>query len=565
MKSFRIVSILILSVHCSYGSYAQEWFIYPIVPTTNKDLTSVCVPSEGTFKNQPWVVLDTFAAPSIIHVISPATISVETVNGLHGKVSQLMHDPDGNLLFFCASDWEGAWIYRREQNNLWQQVFSYEMVETETQATIFWNRDSGRWDLDVSKIQDYREYETATLWNRAIWHLELAQSSFLILSQECELLYPCTIRTTPGGTVIWAEIYETYYPSSSLHMLMWMYCEPPDCETDTSIVPIPGATFYEQEQSQPSETSFRMLQDVDPGHSWIAAWNFRSDYFAKSKLGPVIQLQPGQTVFDVLVVDDLTTAILYGGPGLFLRECRSGVWMDPILISEDPAFQAQMDYASDKYWIAYHSAQTLYFVFQDEIPATPTSGPSYTPTSTATATATKTLTPTRTPTRTPTPTFSPTVTETPGSTQTPVPTPTMTITPTLTPTPSLTPSHTSTPNCSSLGVTLTMPSHEFTSGTVCLLNASICNSFSEDIHDITFFCLLDVAGSYWYFPDWDQSPGWFSIAVLPTGTSEIHVIDPFLWPSGSGACSDARFVSAIMDTESNTILGSIHEWLFSFH
>ena len=238
------------------------------------------------------------------------------------------------------------------------------------------------------------------------------------------------------------------------------------------------------------------------------------------------------------------------------------------------------------------SVQAQYDLIVDAPTATPTGtiAPTNTPTPTATASSTATSTPTHTPslpptaTPTRTPTATPTRTATPTSTRTATPTGTPTVfptsPPTITPTetpepptptiaePTWTPTETpvpptSTPECSTLGVTLSMPGDLFSQGDVCWVQAIICNDGSETISGIPLVVVLDLAGSFWFWPSWTPAFDYELMSFEP-GQTIVEIIPEFIWPIYSPAFSDAVFYGAMLNPEMTAILGEMDTWSFSW-
>jgi hypothetical protein len=109
-----------------------------------------------------------------------------------------------------------------------------------------------------------------------------------------------------------------------------------------------------------------------------------------------------------------------------------------------------------------------------------------------------------------------------------------------------------------------MPAHNFTPGSDCYLKAAICNPDSQSLSNIPFFCLLDAAGFYWFYPGWSADPDWETLSTLPEGSTIKMVIDPFTWPSGAGSGSGVRFLSAITNPEMTEVSGGIGQWEFGW-
>jgi len=135
--------------------------------------------------------------------------------------------------------------------------------------------------------------------------------------------------------------------------------------------------------------------------------------------------------------------------------------------------------------------------------------------------------------------------------------------PTFTPVPTVTPSPTPEPTCDEEGVTLEMPDHIFEPGDACSLTANICNP-NEPMHETPFFCLLEYAGAYWFYPDWTLEVDWEVLDQLPSGLTRYPVIDPFTWPPNVGVGTGFRFIGAITDPEMTIVVGTVGEWEFEW-
>ncbi|MBN1879641.1 hypothetical protein JW823_05990 [bacterium] len=126
------------------------------------------------------------------------------------------------------------------------------------------------------------------------------------------------------------------------------------------------------------------------------------------------------------------------------------------------------------------------------------------------------------------------------------------------------PTPTPTPVCWETGVVLTMPSHRFTSGSACYLDAYICNMNPETAETIPFFCLLEAGGSYWFYPGWSEDPEWIVLDEIAPGETVIHVIEPFVWPEDAGEGGGLTFLSVITDPAFSEVTGVVGHWEFSY-
>ncbi|MCD4653708.1 hypothetical protein K8T06_07200 [bacterium] len=142
---------------------------------------------------------------------------------------------------------------------------------------------------------------------------------------------------------------------------------------------------------------------------------------------------------------------------------------------------------------------------------------------------------------------------------TPTPTPTPTSTPTASPTPSPTPTNTS--PCMISGVVLTMPSHLYYPGDSCWLNATICLD-PKPSEPLPFFLILEVYGTYFYYPPWTDIPDYQSIDV-PVSGETLKIFPSFDWPDNAGS-GDAIFYGAFTNNEMTTLTGEIGVWEFEW-
>lgn len=156
---------------------------------------------------------------------------------------------------------------------------------------------------------------------------------------------------------------------------------------------------------------------------------------------------------------------------------------------------------------------------------------------------------------TPDPSNPPTSTPTQmGPTPTPSPSPSGT-----TPTPTETvpaPTNTPEPPCTQLGVTLEMPLDVFTMGDPCYLNAIICNTSDTQIIDIPTFIVLEITGTYWFWPTWNTTPD-FLIDTYPAGQTLLNVIQEFIWPEFSPGMANVHFYGAILNAEMTEVMGEM--------
>ena len=195
--------------------------------------------------------------------------------------------------------------------------------------------------------------------------------------------------------------------------------------------------------------------------------------------------------------------------------------------------------------------------------STPTQAPTFTPT----PTWTPTVNPTQTSTSTPTPTSSPSLTPTSPQTRTPTPTPPTN--PTSSPTPTASSSPTPSPTssqCTTTGVEIIMPSEIFKAGDMCNCHAILCNAEGHTISGYPLFVLLDVYGSYFFAPSFNETFDNY-LAAYPSfseGTTDIEVLPDFEWPENAGSINGILWYGAMTTPEMTDLFGTMGTFQFGW-
>ncbi len=120
--------------------------------------------------------------------------------------------------------------------------------------------------------------------------------------------------------------------------------------------------------------------------------------------------------------------------------------------------------------------------------------------------------------------------------------------------------------CDEMSVTLWMPSHDFTAGDPCALDAFICNPGSV-MPEVPVFVLLQVFDQYWFAPTWthiDDGIDYYEEDV-ESGMTRKAIIPEFDWPVIQGSFTGLNFIGAMLNPEMNAILGNPGYWSFGYH
>jgi len=135
--------------------------------------------------------------------------------------------------------------------------------------------------------------------------------------------------------------------------------------------------------------------------------------------------------------------------------------------------------------------------------------------------------------------------------------------PTPTPTPVVTPTPTPPGGCDTLGVTLSMPGHDFGAGDTVNTIVTICNPGQTTYQNVPLFVILDVYGDMFFHPtysDFDYTP----LTVTP-GEAAITILPDFPWPSGVGSADGIFWYAGMTNPEMTDLMGEFDMWEFGWH
>lgn len=176
------------------------------------------------------------------------------------------------------------------------------------------------------------------------------------------------------------------------------------------------------------------------------------------------------------------------------------------------------------------------------VPPTATPAP---PTATPTFTVTPTFTPTQQPTATPTPTTKP------GD-------PTNTPLPTYTPTPV---EPTNTPSTTQLVADIILTKEIFQAGDDFTLTTHVYNP--TIIYPVDEYLMLEVYGSYWFYPSWGQELSKQNRTLTPG--DNYQTIMSFVWPEVDGSASGLHFFYVLTKPLTYQIISNLAEVTFGYN
>jgi Right handed beta helix region len=124
-----------------------------------------------------------------------------------------------------------------------------------------------------------------------------------------------------------------------------------------------------------------------------------------------------------------------------------------------------------------------------------------------------------------------------------IPTPTPTPHAIFTTKPSPVPSPT--PACDQPRITLLMPNHHFNPGDEFWLRSQFCHN-SQNAISIDLYIVLDLNGTYFFYPSWSSQTDYRRLLVAP-GWTDLDIIPTLVWPDRCGSFSNAAIWGLLVD------------------
>ncbi len=124
------------------------------------------------------------------------------------------------------------------------------------------------------------------------------------------------------------------------------------------------------------------------------------------------------------------------------------------------------------------------------------------------------------------------------------------------------PTPTPSPAPDSAGIRLVMPDTSLETGDAFSLKAEWWNSSPENYFNVAVFIVLDIEGSYWFWPAWTRELDHQSWNI-PAGTPPIRTeILEFEWPEIQGSATGLKFWAALAEPDYSTLIGTydVVEW-----
>ncbi len=123
--------------------------------------------------------------------------------------------------------------------------------------------------------------------------------------------------------------------------------------------------------------------------------------------------------------------------------------------------------------------------------------------------------------------------------------------------------HTRYPECSELGCTIIMPSHDFASGDECFCSVTVCNPAPVQYTQIPLFVIIQLLDQFYFAPAFSDFD-YYSIDIS-YGLQEIMVLPSFIWPRTSKPMSDITWYAALTNHDITELLGEMGTFTFGWH
>ncbi len=102
-----------------------------------------------------------------------------------------------------------------------------------------------------------------------------------------------------------------------------------------------------------------------------------------------------------------------------------------------------------------------------------------------------------------------------------------------------------------------MSSELFHGGDTCWCRAVVCNAEGEMISGHPLFVILDVYGSYFFAPSFNQEfDNYLSLyPEFTMGTTEVEILPSFIWPENVGSASGIVWYGALTNPAMTELFG----------
>ncbi len=144
---------------------------------------------------------------------------------------------------------------------------------------------------------------------------------------------------------------------------------------------------------------------------------------------------------------------------------------------------------------------------------------------------------------------------------TPTEEPEATVIPTSTPDVEFTPTPSAVPGDTFAEVY--MPSDMFHPGDDCSCSVTVHNNEGRTLDGYPLCVVLEVYGSYYFAPGFDESFDCFDIS-FPQNETQLEILSTFPWPEGAGSAQNIKWFAALLRPDMTDIFGTMGTFTFGW-
>ena len=107
-----------------------------------------------------------------------------------------------------------------------------------------------------------------------------------------------------------------------------------------------------------------------------------------------------------------------------------------------------------------------------------------------------------------------------------------------------------------------MPAKTFRPGDACFLDVEVINP-GNPLENTRLVVALMINGQFWFWPGWTGELD-STLMDVPIGSTELPVLDSFIWPENAGSFYPLFFIGALLNEHYTEFLGKPDIWKFGY-
>lgn len=107
-----------------------------------------------------------------------------------------------------------------------------------------------------------------------------------------------------------------------------------------------------------------------------------------------------------------------------------------------------------------------------------------------------------------------------------------------------------------------MPANQYRTGDICACSVLTCNPEEQTIANVPLFVVLDVFGTYFFAPSFNEFD--FQTITLEPGEQKWEILPEFEWPAGAGEAEGIRWYAAMTNAQQTELYGTMDTFTFGW-